>query len=445
MAGLAHLLTFLAAGISALFFFRVKSVAGLVLWMPKALAASASAFVAAMAALGAVLGLRVRAPLAIAAGVLGVLLPVRYIRGVAAPHDGFEQAFGLDWQQKIAPEQWVLMLKRRWVWRLPLHRGARCERNLSFWTIRGTDRELLCDIWQPPEGASPSGLAFIYLHGGAWHWMDKDFGTRSFFRHLSTQGHVVMDVAYRLCPEVDIYGMIGDVKRAIVWMKANADRYKVDPARVVVGGASTGAHLAMLAAYAPHRSELTPDDLVEADPSVRAVISYYGAPDMRATYQHFDSVFGSLGKRAETRQDSILARGTGAVANGVLGGLSDQMKEQYFPFEREKGAIGLFPLLMKNLLGGSPDEVPEVYKLASPITHAGPHSPPTLLLQGEHDSFLPAHVSHALHCRLTEAGVPSVHVQFPQTEHGFDMALPRHAPAAQAALYDVERFLALMA
>jgi acetyl esterase/lipase len=60
-----------------------------------------------------------------------------------------------------------------------------------------------------------------------------------------------MSVAYRLWPEVDIYGMIGDVKRAIVWMKVNAERYEVDPARVVVDGGSTGAHLAMLAAYPP--------------------------------------------------------------------------------------------------------------------------------------------------------------------------------------------------
>jgi acetyl esterase/lipase len=285
MAGLAHLLAFLAAGISALYSFRVRSVTGMVLWMPKAFAGSAAAFVAAVGALGAALGLRFRAPLAIAAGELGVLLPVRYMRWVAAPHDGFEQAFGPGWQRGISPEQRARMLKRRWVWRLPSHRGVRWQRDIPFWTIPGANRELLCDIWQPPEGAVPSGLAFIYLHGGAWHWMDKGFGTRLFFRHLAMQGHVVMDVAYRLCPEVDIYEMIGDVKRSIVWMKAHAEEYDVDPALVVVAGGSTGAHLAMLAAYAPHCSELTPDDLSEADPSVRAVVAYYGTADLRDTNQ----------------------------------------------------------------------------------------------------------------------------------------------------------------
>jgi acetyl esterase/lipase len=65
---------------------------------------------------------------------------------------------------------------------------------------------------------------------------DKDFGTRPFFRHLVAQGHTVMDVAYRLCPEVDIYGMIGDVKRAIAWIKAEASCYGVNPEKIVLGG-----------------------------------------------------------------------------------------------------------------------------------------------------------------------------------------------------------------
>ncbi|NIN61065.1 MAG: alpha/beta hydrolase fold domain-containing protein, partial [Gammaproteobacteria bacterium] len=66
-----------------------------------------------------------------------------------------------------------------------------------------TDRQLLCDIWRPGNG-DVSGLAIVYFHGGAWFMWDKDFLTRPFFRHLVAQGHTVMDVAYRLCPEVDI-------------------------------------------------------------------------------------------------------------------------------------------------------------------------------------------------------------------------------------------------
>ncbi len=437
MKALAYVLAFLATGMNVLSFLRVKSLTGIVLWIPKALAGSAAAFVAIMGALGAVLGLRFKARLAIAAGVTGALLSLRYALRSTASHNGFERAFGRDWQRRIAPEQQVHMLKRRWVWQLPSHRGARWERDVAFWKIPGTDRELLCDIWQPPEGVSLSGLAFIYFHGGAWHWMDKDFSTRPFFRHLAAQGHMVMDVAYRLCPEVDIYGMIGDVKRAVLWIKANAGKYGVDPARVVVGGGSSGGHLALLAAYAPDHPQLTPADVknADADASVRAVVAYYAGTDLRAFYQHFNATFGSLVKGLEPEEGGILFRITGAMSEWVMGSSSERKKMPDFSLD----------WMMGNLLGGSPDEMPEVYELASPITHAGPNSPPTLLLQGEHDSFQPANFTRALHRKLIEANVPSVYVEFPQAEHGFDLLLPRYAPAAQAALYDVDRFLALMA
>ena len=55
--------------------------------------------------------------------------------------------------------------------------------------------------------------------------LDKDLGTRPFFAHLASQGHVIMDVAYRLAPETDMMGMVHDVKRSIVWMKEHALAY----------------------------------------------------------------------------------------------------------------------------------------------------------------------------------------------------------------------------
>lgn len=46
--------------------------------------------------------------------------------------------------------------------------------------------------------------------------------------------------------------------------------------------------------------------------------------------------------------------------------------------------------------------------------------------------------------KLEDAGVPVVLVEYPQTEHAFDLILPEISPVAQAALYEVERFLALV-
>jgi acetyl esterase/lipase len=83
-----------------------------------------------------------------------------------------------------------------------------------------------------------------------------------------------MDVAYRLIPEVNIYGMVGDVKRAIAWIEANADRCREDSEKIVLGGASAGAHIVMLAGSAPKLPELTPEDLKKVDLSVYDIISY---------------------------------------------------------------------------------------------------------------------------------------------------------------------------
>jgi acetyl esterase/lipase len=96
------------------------------------------------------------------------------------------------------------------------------------------------------------------------------------------------------------------------------------------------------------------------------------------------------------------------------------------------------------LLGGHPDEVPQAYDLASPITHVHPGCPPTLLIQGEDDLITPVTATRAIHAKLVAAGVPAINLVYPWTTHGFDLMLPRISPTAQSALYDVERFLALL-
>jgi acetyl esterase/lipase len=57
---------------------------------------------------------------------------------------------------------------------------------------------------------------------------------------------------------------------------------------------------------------------------------------------------------------------------------------------------------------------------------------------------LPVNVTRKLHARLQAAGVPSVYIELPQTEHTFDQFLPEFSPPAQVALYDLDRFLALI-
>jgi acetyl esterase/lipase len=96
-------------------------------------------------------------------------------------------------------------------------------------------------------------------------------------------------------------------------------------------------------------------------------------------------------------------------------------------------------------VGGRADQWPDLYQQISPIVHVSANVPPTLQFVGEHDVYVSESRSvSSLHRKLREVGVPSVFVEFPRTDHAFDLVLPGIAPAAQSAMYDVDRFLALM-
>ncbi|HYF92964.1 MAG TPA: alpha/beta hydrolase [Symbiobacteriaceae bacterium] len=362
-----------------------------------------------------------------------VLLASVYIGQVVAPHDGFAQAFGANWRDAINPEQERRMLQRRWTPFGFSDPQAQVERDIPFWTIPGSDRRLLADLWLPPAGIKTSGLAFIYFHGSAWSFADKGWGTDPMFHHLAAQGHTVLDVAYRLAPETDLFGMVHDVKRAVAWMKANGARYGVNPESIVLGGGSAGAHIALLAAYSEGAPELTPPELAEQETKVAGVVSYYGPTDMRLFASH------EIGKLITT------------------GNRVSDTKELADP--KTHAPSGQFTLeqLLKNVMNGLPDEVPRRYDLASAPFHVTPGAPPTLLVQGEDDFAVDPEGVRALAAALRKANVPVVYLEFPRTDHGFDIATSaaetfggpkingdQYSPPTQAALYDLERFLAVV-
>src|SRR5262245_31895085 len=152
----------LSLALGGLTFFRIRSRASLWLIFPKFLGTALAPYVALAGALGAALGLILGSILAIGAGVVGAALAANYVRRVTAPHDGFTRAFGANWTQRIPSKSGLRMLRRRWTWRAPNVPEPRWTRDIAFWTIPGSDRNLLADIWQPPAGVEPSGTAIVY-------------------------------------------------------------------------------------------------------------------------------------------------------------------------------------------------------------------------------------------------------------------------------------------
>lgn len=149
-----YLLSFLTLILNASLFVHLKPPYNFHFWAFQIAAVVLSPFLVVLGLLGAGLGWLYHAPIAVAAGVLGAGISILYIARVTVPQPGFNLAFGKDWKTRIQPSQASHMLKRRWNLGWPQTVEPRWERDIPFWTISGTDRKLLCDIWQPPESAT---------------------------------------------------------------------------------------------------------------------------------------------------------------------------------------------------------------------------------------------------------------------------------------------------
>jgi acetyl esterase/lipase len=409
--------------------FRWRPV-GIYLFIPKLAAGAFTPFIAAAGLLLALVGGLVGSWwMAVPAGLAAVGAAIVIVR-LGLLRADLAAALGPNWADRTPTQCRARMVGQWWRGRLPTTPEPRLRQDVVFATLPGSGRRLLCDVWQPPAGVPASGLAVVYLHSGGWCAFDKDVLTRPLFRHLAAQGHVIVDVAYRLFPETDLPGMVADAKRALAWVKNHAADLQVQPDRIVLAGGSAGGHLALLAAYAHGDPTLTPAELAGSDPRVCAVVSLYGQADLAAMYHH-------TGQQKSCRPDAPrpdwdappppwMAR--------LFGPDAARLKLHIAPAGR-----------LDWLVGGTPSQMPDRYAQLSPVHRVHPGCPPTLLVHGEHDEMAPVAAMRQLQQRLERASVPVTGVYLPHTEHGFDLLASAWSPPARAAIHVLERFLAVLA
>lgn len=367
-------------------------------------------------------------------GLYNLVVYLTHLAGITREPEGWAAFLeGLDNDPELAayrhPNRYFIANRKDFS--LPATPQAEIQRDIGYSGVPGSDQKLRCDLWLPPVEIRPSGTAMIYLHGSAWYLLDKDVGTRTFFKHLAAQGHVIMDVAYRLAPEADMMEMIHDVKRAITWLRENALNYRFDPDQIVLCGGSAGGHLALMAAYTAEDPAFTPPELESEDLRVKSVISLYGPADLERMYFHtrqdLTTRFNNQGKKRK-------------APKSMPAWVRKRMGADFQRLGFDKGfenAGALAPLL-----GGHPEEHGEAYRFFSPLSHVTRHCPPTLIIQGEHDLMAPIDSSRKLMEALRRYRVPAFLHAFPQTDHAFDLILPKISCSSHNAIYDIERFLA---
>ncbi len=322
--------------------------------------------------------------IALAVGVAGLfisLLPLSQLPATNRQADTvMVQALGTDYLAKIPQPVQAQMRSQPFVladvFRGIPSRSVRYTSGIPFAAPDGVS--LTLDIYQPPQvGKYP---AIIVIYGGAWQ-RGSPSDNAEFNRYMAARGYVVWAIAYRHAPRYRFPAQIEDVRAALAFIQQHASEYETDLERIALLGRSAGAHLAMLAAYRPDA------------PRIRAVVNYYGPVNLTKGYYDLPN------------PDPINVRA-----------------------------------VLQAFLGGSPDERPELYRQASPISYVTQLQPPSLLVYGGQDHIVQAKFGRALGDRLRAVGSRAIFLEIPWAEHAFDAVF--NGVSNQVALYYTERFLA---
>ena len=129
------------------------------------------------------------------------------------------------------------------------NRAITVTENIAYRTDVGPSTVL--DLAEPQFGPKTGRPAILIIHGGGWSAGSKnDAVYRSLMVDYAMKGYVVCNMNYRLIGEADPPACIEDVRSAIRWMKANAQRLGIDPGRIGTFGHSAGGHLSLMAGVA---------------------------------------------------------------------------------------------------------------------------------------------------------------------------------------------------
>lgn len=216
------------------------------------------------------------------------------------------------------------------------------------------DTELKLDLYIP-DGVDAPPLT-VWIHGGAWQFGSKANPPGQF----ADSGFALASVEFRQSTEAPFPAMIHDIKAAVRYLRANAEQYGYSADRIAISGASSGGHLAALVGVTNGVAELEGDlgEHVGTSSDVQGIVVYFGASNLT----------------------SILDQST------------------------PRGLDVRRPAL-ERLLGGLPEDVPEVARLASPVFHVDANDPPLLLLHGDQDPQMPINQAHELQGAYKAAGL----------------------------------------
>lgn len=221
----------------------------------------------------------------------------------------------------------------------------------------GNDPAQKMDIYLP-AGRTDTTKLIILVHGGAWMTGDKsDFSSFVPALQQRISGYAIANINYRLATltENRFPTQENDMKAAVDFLVQKSGDYQISQ-KIVLLGASAGAHMALLQAYK------------YASPKIKAIVDFFGPTDMPALYNSLPS--GSLTQTA-----------------------------------------------LQIVMNGTPATNATLYNQSSPINFVTAQSSPTIILHGTADDVVPIAQSNLLKTKLQSFGVVQQMVTYPGLGH----------------------------
>jgi acetyl esterase/lipase len=219
----------------------------------------------------------------------------------------------------------------------------------------GHEREKL-DLYLPKTKEKTPLI--IRIHGGAWLMGSKEMEGPGDY---PSEGYAVASINYRLSQHAVFPAQIQDCKAAVRYLRANAQKYNLDPNRFGVWGPSAGGHLAALLGTTGDINEFDVGENLSVSSRVQAVADFFGPTDFLQMEEH-------------------------RLPNGMHHNTPDSPESK--------------------LIGGNIADNPEKVAKANPITYITKDDPPFLIIHGDKDPLVPHHQSELLETALKKAGVP---------------------------------------
>ncbi|HEY7326031.1 MAG TPA: alpha/beta hydrolase [Gemmataceae bacterium] len=243
-------------------------------------------------------------------------------------------------------------------------KAIRLDSNISF--AKGGTQELKLDLAMSMEGEGPFP-AIICLHSGGWVGGERQ-QMKGTIEALARHGYVAVSPDYRPAPRDRFPAQVEDCKAAVRWLRANSQKYSINPERIGVFGFSAGGHLACMLGVTGKEDGLEGEGgNAEQSSAVQAVVSFFGPTDFTQPVW------------------------------------SKDVRERHLtPF-----------------LGGTAEEKAEVYRRASPMTYVSKNAPPFLFVHGTADDMVPMQQSEEMVKKLRQLAVPARLIAVDGEGHGW--------------------------